>query len=88
MRAMPLPMPWTIVAAVSLSTAGLLVLGWCAVLVYRQVLALSRELDAGARRISGAARNLEQAAGPVARRAGELLPERSTPFTQGGSASA
>ena len=86
MRAMPLP--WTIVAVVSLSTAGLLVLGWCALLVYRQVLALSRELDAGARRISGAARNLEQAAAPVARRAGELLPGRSTPFTQGGSGSA
>jgi len=88
MPSMPLPEPWTIVAAVSLSTAGLLVLGCCALLVYRQVLALSRELDAGARRISGAARDLEQAAGPVARYAGELVPGRSTPFTYGGSGSA
>jgi hypothetical protein len=81
-------MPWTVVAVVALSTAGLLVLGWCSLLVYRQVAALSRELDAGARRISGAARNLEQAAAPVARRAGELAPGRILPFTEGGSGSA
>ncbi len=83
MPSMPLPEPWTIVAVVSLSTAGLLVLAGCALLVYREVLALSRELDAGARRISTAARDLEQAAGPVARQAGELAPARSTPFTYG-----
>ncbi|MFC1421211.1 hypothetical protein ACEZDE_31890 [Streptacidiphilus sp. N8-3] len=77
-------MPWTVLAVVGLSTAGLLVLGWCALLVYRQVLALSRELDAGALRVATAARSLEQAAEPVARRAGELLPGRSSPFTQGG----
>lgn len=67
-------MPWMILAAVGLCTAGLLVLGWCALLVYRQVLALSRELDRGAGRIAGAAANLERAADPVARRAGDLVP--------------
>ena len=67
-------MPWMIVAAVGLCTAGLLVLGWCALLVHRQVLVLSRELDAGARRIAGAAADLERAAEPVARRAGDLVP--------------
>ena len=77
-----------IFAAVGLSTAGLLVLGWAAVLVYRQVVALSRELDAGARRLSAAARNLEQAGGPVARRAGETAPGRILPFTEPGSGSA
>ena len=66
-------MPWMIVAAVGLCTAGLLVLGWCALLVYRQLLALSRELDAGAGRIAGAAANLERASEPVARRAGDLV---------------
>ncbi|MHA6764419.1 hypothetical protein [Streptacidiphilus sp. PAMC 29251] len=81
-------MSWTVVAVVSLSTAGLLVLGWCALLVYRQVLALSRELDAGARRISGAARNLEHAGAPLARRGGEMAPGRSLPFTEAGSGSA
>ncbi|MFC1443621.1 hypothetical protein ABUW04_35840 [Streptacidiphilus sp. N1-10] len=67
-------MPWMIVAAVGLCTAGLLVLGWCALLVHRQVQLLARELDAGARRIAGAAASLERAAEPVARRAGDLVP--------------
>ncbi|MFC1407863.1 hypothetical protein ACEZCY_01055 [Streptacidiphilus sp. N1-12] len=81
-------MPWTVLAAVSFSTAGLLVLAGCALLVHRQVLALSRQLDAGARRIAGAARGLEQAGSPVARRAGELAPGRILPFTEDGSGSA
>jgi hypothetical protein len=74
-------MSWTLVAAVSLSTAGLMVLAWSGALVYRQVAALSRELDAGARRVAGAARNLEQAAAPVARRAAEKATEGILPFT-------
>jgi hypothetical protein len=65
-------MPWVIVSVVGLATAGLLVLGWLAVRVYVEVARLSRELDAGARRIAQAASALERAAEPVARRAGAL----------------
>ena len=81
-------MPWMIIAAVGLATAGLLVLGGLAVRVYREVLVLSRELDAGARRISGAVRSLEFAAEPVARRAGEAAPKDRSPFIREDSESA
>lgn len=64
--------PWVIMAAVALATAGMLVLGWLGVRVYRDVLRLSREIDVGARRVAGAAADLERVAEPLARRAGEL----------------
>lgn len=76
-------MSWMLVAVVGLSTAGLLVLGWCSLLVHRQVAALCRELDAGARRVAAAARDLEQAGTPVIRKAGEMAPGRILPFTGG-----
>jgi|GEM_PF-3311941 len=65
--------PWVIEGAVALATAGLLVLGVLAVRVYRDVTQLSRELDAGARRMATAAGSLERAAEPLARRAGEVV---------------
>ncbi|MEZ0094721.1 hypothetical protein [Streptacidiphilus sp. EB129] len=78
-------MPWTIIAAVTLATAGLLVLGWFALAAFHEVRALARELDASARRISLAARGLEGAAESVARRAGDLTAVRSPSFIQDGS---
>jgi hypothetical protein len=83
-------MLWMIFATVGLSTAGLLVIGRSALLVHRQVLALSGELDEAARRLAGAARGLELASVPVARwsgamSSGEAAPSGTLPFTRGGS---
>jgi hypothetical protein len=69
-------MPWAVLAVVAPATAGLLVLGWLGVRVYRDVLRLSREVDSGVRRIASAAAHLERAAEPLARRAGELTRSR------------
>lgn len=63
-------MSWMIISVVALSTIGLLVLGWAAMLVFQQVQSLARELDGAGRRLAGAARGLEQASVPIVRRAG------------------
>ncbi|MDH6127073.1 hypothetical protein [Kitasatospora sp. GP82] len=55
-------MSWTIVAAVLLATAGLLVLGVLACRLWLNVRALAREVDAASRALASAAGELT---GPV-----------------------
>ncbi len=54
-------MSWTLVAAVLLSTAGLLVLGLLAVRLWLDVRALAREVDTASRTLAAAAGDLAQA---------------------------
>jgi hypothetical protein len=59
-------MPWMIVGATGLATAGLLVLGWLAIRVWLDVRRLAREVDTASRAVAGAAAGLERAAAPLA----------------------
>ncbi|GAA2749202.1 MULTISPECIES: hypothetical protein [Kitasatospora] len=51
-------MPWIIVAAVLLATAGLLVLGVLACRLWLDVRALAREVDSASRALAAGARDL------------------------------
>ncbi|MFJ8042182.1 hypothetical protein ACIRBX_16935 [Kitasatospora sp. NPDC096147] len=51
-------MPWTVVAAVLLSTAGLLVLGVLAARLWLDVRALAREVGTASRAVTEAAERL------------------------------
>lgn len=63
-------MPWVIVYAAVLATAGLLVLGWLAFRVWLEVRRLAREVDAAGRRMARAAGDLGDAVAPLVERAG------------------
>jgi hypothetical protein len=54
-----------IVCATGLATAGLLVLGWCAVRVWLQVRHLAHEVDTACQAVARAAAGLEAAAAPL-----------------------
>ncbi|WP_377268351.1 hypothetical protein [Peterkaempfera sp. SMS 1(5)a] len=59
-------MPWMIVGATGLATAGLLVLGWLGIRVWLDVRRLAREVDTASRAVARAAAGLEKAAAPLA----------------------
>ncbi|WP_344438738.1 hypothetical protein [Kitasatospora nipponensis] len=54
-------MPWTLVGAVALATAGLLVLGVLAMRLWLDVRGLAREVDTATRSLAGAAEELDRA---------------------------
>ncbi|MFC5909890.1 hypothetical protein [Streptacidiphilus monticola] len=62
-------MPWNILAAVTLATAGLLVLGVLGLRAWAEAQRLSRTLDACARRLAGSGRDVERSAEQLARQA-------------------
>jgi hypothetical protein len=55
-------MPWTLMGAVGLATAGLLVLGVLAVRLWTDVRALARQVDGAARALAAAGEQLAGAA--------------------------
>ncbi|AXI80626.1 hypothetical protein [Peterkaempfera bronchialis] len=59
-------MPWMIVGATGLATAGLLVLGWLGLRVWLDVRSLAREVDTASRALARSATRLEAAAAPLA----------------------
>ncbi|WP_063795854.1 hypothetical protein [Peterkaempfera griseoplana] len=59
-------MPWMIVGATGLATAGLLVLGLLGIRVWLDVRHLAREVETASRAVAGAVTGLEQAAAPLA----------------------
>ncbi|MFJ6213590.1 hypothetical protein ACIQGZ_09690 [Streptomyces sp. NPDC092296] len=67
-------MPWMIVGATGLATAGLLVLGWFGFRVWLAVRRLAREVDTASRAVAKAAADLERAAAPL----GDALAATST----------
>jgi hypothetical protein len=68
---------------VGLSTAGLLVLGFLAVLAYREVVLLGRALSRSAERLARAGAEVEREAETLARHGGELAFTGVTPSVQG-----
>ncbi|MFE0460122.1 hypothetical protein ACFW1A_12830 [Kitasatospora sp. NPDC058965] len=55
-------MPWTLMAAVGLATAGLLVLGVLAVRLWADVRALARQVDGASRALAAAGEELARTA--------------------------
>ncbi|WP_052438846.1 hypothetical protein [Streptacidiphilus jiangxiensis] len=73
-------MIWMIVG---LTTAGLLVLGFFAVLAYREVVLLGRALTRSAERVARAGAEVERAADALARHGGEFAFTAVSPSVQG-----
>jgi hypothetical protein len=53
-------MPWTVVGAVALATAGLLVLGVLGMRLWLDVRGLAKQVDGAARALAGAAEELDR----------------------------
>jgi hypothetical protein len=70
---------------VGLTTAGLMVLGFLAVLAYREVVRLGRAVTRGAERVARAGTEVEREAERLARHGGELAFTAATPPVQGGN---
>jgi hypothetical protein len=68
---------------VGLTTAGLLVLGFFAVLAYREVVLLGRALSRGAERLARSGAEVEREAELLARHGGELAFTAVSPSVQG-----
>ncbi|MEY9875319.1 hypothetical protein ABH931_004820 [Streptacidiphilus sp. MAP12-33] len=73
-------MTWLLVG---LSTAGLLVLGFSAVLAYREVVLLGRALARSAERLGRSGAEVERAADALARHGGEAAFTAVSPSVQG-----
>lgn len=68
---------------VGLTTAGVVVLGFVAVLAYRQVVLLGRALSRGAQRLARAGAEVEREAGLLARSGAGLAFTGAPPYVQG-----
>ncbi len=68
---------------VGLTTVGLMVLGICAVLAYREVVLLGRALSRSAERVARAGAEVEREAEVLSRHGGGLAFTAVTPSVQG-----
>lgn len=82
---MLVPVVWIIVG---LTTVGLLLLGFLAVLAYREVIVLARALSRAAARLAVAGADVEASAEALARAGGATVFTASTPSLQAPNRSA